>query len=258
MSIFNKISKSFKTVGRNISHESQRRKDLAYIKESILERFDIRQLRNCCRYYKIGEPDPTKFNWGTGNTNKVRLTKAHWIKHVQRNVSLDNIKDYAKKQRINISDIVREEEDLAGERAAILSGAPVEPAEPSGPDDPFLQSVMAAINEFEPARAYSEEAHYQLELNGWLKSEFPSADIEVQTGYTRPDIVIDRVAIEIKGPTRARDLNTILDKCYRYLQNYDHLIIVLFDVNVKADRYAEWLDSIKTHFPDVPVIRKDV
>lgn len=257
MGLFDKISKSLDTVGKNISYESQKRKDSAYLKENILERFDIRQLKNCCRYYKVGEPDPTKFNWGTGNINKVKLTKAHWIEHVQRNVSLDDIKDYAKKQRINISDVVREEGELAVERAAILTGGPVAPAPAPRRDDPFLQSIIAAINQFQPSRAYSEEAHYQLELNGWLKSRFPSAAIEIQTGYSRPDIVVDNVAIEIKGPTKARDLNTIMDKCQRYLQNHDHLIVVLFNVDVAPDRYAEWLDGIQTHYPDVPVIRKD-
>lgn len=188
----------------------------------------------------------------------MKLTKAHWIEHVQRKVSLDEIKDYAKKQRINISDVVREEGELAVERAAILRDGAVAPDPARGPDDPLLRSVIEAINEFQPARAYKEESHYQIELNGWLKSRFPSTDIEIQTGYSRPDIVVDNVAIEIKGPTKARDLNTIMDKCQRYLQNHDHLVVVLFDVDVKPDRYAEWLDGIQTHYPDVPVIRKDL
>ena len=257
MGLFDKISKSIETVGKNVSYERQRREDETYLKENILNRFDIRQLQNCCRYYKIGEPNPTEYNWSTGNSNKVRLTKAHWIEHVRKKVSLDDIKDYAKKQRISISDVVKEENTLATQRAQIINptATPVI-IEPSA-HSKLMLNIIGEIEAFQPAKAYKEESHYQVELNGWLKSKFPSAAIEIQTGYSRPDIVIDNVAIEIKGPTKAKDLDTILDKCHRYLQNHDHLVVVLFDVDVKADRYTEWLDSIKTHFPDVPVIRKD-
>lgn len=257
MGLFDKISKSIETVGKNVSYERQRREDEAYLKENILNRFDIRQLQNCSRYYKVGEPNPTEYNWSTGKTNKIRLTKAHWIEHVQKKVSLDDIKDYAKKQRISITDVVKEENTLTAQRAQIINPTVTPDILEPSTHSKLLQRVIAEIEAFRPARAYKEESHYQVELNGWLKSKFPSAAIEIQTGYSRPDIVIDNVAIEIKGPTKARDLDTILDKCHRYLQNHDHLVVVLFDVDVKADRYAEWLDSIKTHFPDVPVIRKD-
>lgn len=257
MGFFDKISKSIETAGRKVSYEVQRREDETYLKENILDRFDIRQLKNCCRYYKTGEPDPTEYNWSTGNTNKVRLTKAHWIEHVRKKVSLDDIKDYAKKQRISISDVVKEENNLATQRAQIINpAATLDIIEPSAHSE-LLRDVIAEIEAFQPAKAYTEEALYQVELNGWLKSKFSSAAIEIQTGYSRPDIVIEDIAIEIKGPTKARDLDTILDKCHRYLQNHDHLVVVLFDVDVKADRYAEWLDSVNSHFPDVPVIRKD-
>lgn len=275
MGLFDKITKSIGAVEQRIAEENQKQKELAaqraiqredrarlkkdllYLKECVLERLDIRQLKNCCRYYEIGEPDSTKYNWSTGNRNKIRLTKADWIEHIQDGVTLEDIKDYAKKQRINISDIIKEEEELALKRAAAMRGESIEPDLILYPENQILQSIIASINEFQPARAYKEESHYQIELNGWLKSRFPSAGIEIQTGYSRPDIVIDNVAIEIKGPTRARDLNTIMDKCHRYLQNHDHLIVVLFGVDVPADRYAEWLDGIQTHYPDVPVIRKD-
>lgn len=257
MGFFDKISKSIETAGRKVSYEVQRREDETYLKENVLDRFDIRQLKNCCRYYKIGDPNPTEYNWSTGNSNKVRLTKAHWIEHVRKKVSLDDIKDYAKKQRISISDVVKEENNLATQRAQIINPAATPDIIEPSTHSKLLQDVIAEIEAFQPAKAYKEESLYQVELNGWLKSKFSSAAIEIQTGYSRPDIVIDDIAIEIKGPTKARDLDTILDKCHRYLQNHDHLVVVLFDVDVKADRYVEWLDSVKTHFPDVPVIRKD-
>ncbi|MDI6720739.1 MAG: hypothetical protein QMD46_14180, partial [Methanomicrobiales archaeon] len=76
----------------------------------------VNTLKNLCRYYKIGEPDPTKYNWGTGNINKVRLNKSHWIEHARRKIPLEDIKEYAKKHRINIADVQREQIELENER----------------------------------------------------------------------------------------------------------------------------------------------
>jgi hypothetical protein len=89
-----------------------------------------------------------------------------------------------------------------------------------------------------------------------LSKTFPSARIEEQRGSSRPDIVIDNIAIEIKGPTKSQDLKTIADKCMRYGEHFpDGIIIVLFEVKVNDRYYKEWLEGIKKYFPQVEVIR---
>lgn len=119
-----------------------------------------------------------------------------------------------------------------------------------------INRVTSEIKNFSPARKYGNEFPYQVELVGYLKNKFPEADIEQQRGSSRPDIVIGDVAIEVKGPTRTGDLQTIADKCMRYAQHFGEIIIVLFEVEVYEPRYEEWVRGIKHTFPKVEIIRR--
>lgn len=107
-----------------------------------------------------------------------------------------------------------------------------------------------------PLRRYDKEIYYQDTLASFLRSKFPSTKIEDSRGSTRPDIVVKGIAIEIKGPTYYKDLQTVADKCLRYTQNFPNgMICVLFNVNVNENRYREWLKGVNTYYPDVKVVR---
>ncbi|MEM7821437.1 MAG: FeoB-associated Cys-rich membrane protein [Candidatus Aenigmatarchaeota archaeon] len=117
--------------------------------------------------------------------------------------------------------------------------------------------VVKEIEEFTPAKEeLRHEYNYQLNLHGWLKRTFPSAVIEKQKGSSRPDIVVDTIAIEIKGPTGRAELETIASKAMRYSHYYEGLIVVLFELKVSPQYYQEWLEGLKRHFPNVRVIVK--
>jgi hypothetical protein len=120
----------------------------------------------------------------------------------------------------------------------------------------LINQIVSEIENFKPSRGYHDEFPYKIELIGYLKSKFPNADIEQQKGSSRPDIVVNDVAIELKGPTRTEQLKTIADKCMRYYQHFKGLIIVLFEVEVNEPRYEEWKQGIKNTFPNVRIIRK--
>ena len=120
----------------------------------------------------------------------------------------------------------------------------------------FFNRIVEAIKRFEPSRRYRNEFGYHTELQGFLKSQFPTAKIEFQTGSSRPDIVIGNVAIEVKGPTTRKELKTIADKIIRYSRYYNKLIVVLFELNVNATYFHEWAEGIKKNFPFVKIIVK--
>jgi hypothetical protein len=65
----------------------------------------------------------------------------------------------------------------------------------------------------------------------------------------------NRNRVEVKGPTTNRELKTIVDKVIRYLQYYEAVVVVLFDVQ-DEQRYAEWKRGMESRFPEVVVIRK--
>ena len=272
----NKVNKGVKNLQNNYSHNKQTKKDNNYLKESILRRFDLKMLQNLCKYYGVGKPNNEKLNFETGNYVKVRLTKIDWIEYSSRKLSLDEIKKYAKSHRINIRDVEAEEKQMMISREEgylkkkeeISQIGSSEEYELTDVNDLFedrsysesiFQNLIYSINNFQPLRHYNEERFYQIELTGWLKSHFPNSfvDIEVQKGYSRPDIIVDNVAIEIKGPTSKQDLESIYGKCDRYIQDYSSLIVVLFNVKVSEDKYQDWESAINQHFPGVVILRKE-
>ncbi|HUU63056.1 MAG TPA: hypothetical protein VMX96_03945 [Dehalococcoidia bacterium] len=121
----------------------------------------------------------------------------------------------------------------------------------------LINRITGAIERFPPARKYRDEFPYQTDLHGWLIAQFPSTKIEIQRGSSRPDIIVDNIAIEVKGPTRTSDLVTIADKCIRYGQHFDGPIIVLFELDVSEKRYYEWKKGLENTYPNARVIRKD-
>jgi hypothetical protein len=118
----------------------------------------------------------------------------------------------------------------------------------------IVNRLTGHIKAFRPLRDYANEWDYHRELQIHIKAVFSDARIEVQTGSSRPDIVVQNIAIEVKGPTYTRDLQTIADKLMRYSQHYDTVIVVLFNVQVNERRYSEWERGIRNTFGDVRII----
>jgi FtsZ-interacting cell division protein ZipA len=118
----------------------------------------------------------------------------------------------------------------------------------------IVNRLTGHIKAFRPLRDYANEWDYHRELQIHIKAVFSDARIEVQTGSSRPDIVVQNVAIEVKGPTYSKDLQTIADKLMRYSQHYDTVIVVLFNVQVNERRYSEWERGIRNTFGDVRII----
>jgi hypothetical protein len=118
-----------------------------------------------------------------------------------------------------------------------------------------LDIIIKEIKSYKPPREKLKlEYNYQLGLHGYLSKTFPQAKIEKSKGSSRPDIIIDNFAIEIKGPTRSSDLSTIADKILRYKLHWKKIIIVLFEIEVKDRRYNEWKEGILR----IPQIADDI
>lgn len=119
------------------------------------------------------------------------------------------------------------------------------------------RSIRSEIIKFLPSQPWSGEEGYHGELQGYLKRKFPESEVEIQRGSSRPDIVVDDTAIEVKGPTTNEGLITIADKSMRYTQHFKKFIVVLFNVKVKKRMYKEWKKGMENTFPHVDIIRID-
>lgn len=186
---------------------------------------------------------PQSFDGGRPTDDDYRRT-------IMINVSLDDVIDFARRKRIPIREITEKiDKDKAEQEFKKLSE--------NANIDEMVKDVANAIKNFKPSQNYKFELPYQAELVGWLKHKFPSAVIEKQRGSARPDIVVGGIAIEVKGPTRDKDLVTIADKCLRYSKYFRQgIIIVLFNVSVNQYRYKDWLEKLTDTFPQVIVIKK--
>lgn len=128
---------------------------------------------------------------------------------------------------------------------------------PQLPSKKLHVNVENAINSFKPSRNWEYERQYQDELFSWLKRDFPNiVEYEVTKGSSRPDLVIKDIAIEIKGPTGNRELDTLTTKFLKYANYYPHFIIVLFDCHFSEGHFDEIQSGIKKVAPHVIIIRK--
>ena len=114
--------------------------------------------------------------------------------------------------------------------------------------------VIESIENFKPSKKWGNEDSYHKELLGWLKQPFPEIKYELQTGGSRPDLVIDKIAIEIKGPTDNQALNTLSTKILKYSHYYDDIIIVLFETSFSERNFNEIANGIKKTYSHVHII----
>jgi hypothetical protein len=120
----------------------------------------------------------------------------------------------------------------------------------------LIFKVIESIENFKPAKKWHNEDSYHKELLGWLKQPFPEIKYELQTGGSRPDLVIGKIAIEIKGPTDDNALNTLATKILKYSHYYEHVVFVLFEPSFSERNYKEITSGIKNTYLHVHVIRK--
>lgn len=230
------IIKGTKAIADTTQRSMQRR---AW-RDKILRRMSSRKIKQLAREKRIKPAFVEK-----PSTND-------YIGAIKNRVSLEEIIAYAKRNRVNIRDIL---EDI--DKAKADEELKKMRAHGENIDDYFMQ-VVEAINSFKPLREHKEEIQYQIDLARWLENKFPTTVIEQQRGSSRPDIIIGSIAIEIKGPTGQLELNTIASKCMRYSQHYSQgMIVVLFDVWVGQRYYDEWRKGLSKSFPDVVVIKKN-
>lgn len=89
--------------------------------------------------------------------------------------------------------------------------------------------VVDTIKALKYYPTFREERPYHSMVYGYLIGKGFDVKWEVGTGGSRPDLVVDGVAIEIKGPTDAMALQTLSHKVMKYSNHYHFLVVVLFD-----------------------------
>jgi len=183
-----------------------------------------------------------------GNSTQIELWRAE-----DKNIRKRQLRRYFEKKNILLKRKTVEQKQKT-ETKNIKEQQELKPQEIK--DILTVDRVVSVIQTFRPSQQWNGEEGYHAELQGYLKVFFKDARVEVQRGSSRPDIVINDIAIEVKGPTYFEGLQSIADKCIRYTQHFhERLIVVLFDVKINDYIYQEWLVGMNRTFPLIKVIR---
>lgn len=174
------------------------------------------------------------------------------VKTLKRKVKLDYIIAFCERNQFEIQDIL----DLHDKRKAKRE---LKRMDKEGFDKSLFFNVKKEIMKFEPLMPnYPNELPFHVDLARYLKNVFPDLKVEVRKGSSRPDIVIESIAIEVKGPTGSRELDSVSTKCFKYPQHFDQgLIVVLFKIKGVTTNYLnEWKKGLTDKFPRIEVIKK--
>jgi hypothetical protein len=177
------------------------------------------------------------------------FTYEELVASLMKYISLQKILDFAKSKNIPVREVEFEIDQYFRKKNL------VDDPSDSQVNDGVFQKILEKIDLFKPLLPYyPNELSYQLDLGRYLLQYFPTAKLEEQRNSARPDITIDDVAIEIKGPTYEIGLQSIADKCLRYPLYFEKgLIIVLFDVKITSRFLEDWKKGLQTKFPHVVI-----
>jgi hypothetical protein len=211
-------------------------------KEKILLRLDSKMIRQLARENRI-HPEFVD-----------NPTNDDYIDAIKNGVPLDDIITFAKRNHVPIRDVLTEIEELKikeDNREIRNDGSAIKD---------FYEQVVREIKLFQPSGSYDNESPYHMELLGYLKAKFPNKKVESEKYRVSsiPDITIDGIAIEVKGPTGERELRTIADKCLRYCPSHPKgMIVVLFRISPNIQFfYDDWFRDMNKLHPEVKIISK--
>jgi hypothetical protein len=261
--IFGKIGGAVKSGSRKVRHTVLLKKHNSHIQKLIIAQFNLKEIQNLCLFFNIGSPHPVGFD-SKDELVLFKPTYDDWKNHAFKHIELWKLREYAKKRNKIPYEISELEKQYKQERREKYpeyetddeTGLPIDSSHQC--DMMLVQELINAIEEFRPIKVFRNEELYHTNLYTYLCEKIPrEVGFEEQRGRSRPDIVVGDIAIEVKGPTDNQGLITIADKINRYSQHFDHIIVVLFEVQVFEKFYQEWYESIMRHYDgQVTIIRK--
>ncbi|MEM2618828.1 MAG: hypothetical protein QW356_05030 [Candidatus Hadarchaeales archaeon] len=203
------------------------------LKKQILSKFEVKNLKEICKFYRIGEPPLAWIDQVlTGGTRKE-----YYIKWIMERLTLNQITSFCKRHGIEIGDIVggvpkpKTAEKMHVKVQKFEVGKPTETEKAQATE---FDSILDCIEkEFEPENVRDEE-ELRIQLLQFLKARFPDKKPEkgVPTRRGKVDILIaGRYAIELKIADNKGKLRNLVGQLRDYKKEYNEVGVVLLDVN---------------------------
>jgi hypothetical protein len=122
--------------------------------------------------------------------------------------------------------------------------------------DDILERSIHAIEGYSPTTVYPDSERYRAEMGAYLRENLSGHTVEVHDHWSKPPIVIDTIAVDVKGPADDHALETLSTNCLQYARSYRSLIVVLFDRRFSSDHYDDMIAKLEGIFQNVTVILK--
>ena len=247
MSFWKKVGESIKKTAKTIGEEIKTRQEISKTKRRILNKFEMKDLKRICKDYGIGEPSKYEEDFITGERRKRTVTREHYINRIMSRLSLEQIKNFADKHRIDTWDIVKEEKKPI-RRSEEIKEQPKEKKvtkieiKRQSEFDSILEDIE---NEFEPEECRNEE-DFEKQLVQYLKYKLPnSVKRQVTTRKGTIDLVIDnKYAIELKIADNRSKLRDTKGQIHDYLKVFNELAVIILDVGkLRRSEIKEYVDD---------------
>ena len=273
MDYLKKIGSTIEKATKNIDNEIKARQERERVKKQILDRFEMWALKKICRDYGIGEPSEYEEDPETGRKRKRVVTRKEYVSYVQKNLNLDQIKKFAYKNRIDISDIVEEEKEIKKSEEPRVRKKDTEQkeTEQKKPEPVKEEKVIVAetetgdelgriLNDIEanfPSISGRDEREFEKQLLVYLRNRYPNKKIieQMRTSAGTVDIGIDegingKYAIELKVAYNKSTLQNLVGQIHGYLKDIsikkENLGIVLIDGKfMEYDRIKEYVKDYR-------------
>jgi len=241
-----KVEESIKKTANTIGEEIKTRQEISQTKRQILNRFEMKDLINICKDYGIGGPSKYEKDFITGERRKRTVTRKHYIDRVMARLSLEQIKNFADKHRIDTWDIVKKEKKPI-RRIEEIKEQPKEKKvtkteiKRQSEFDSILEDIE---NGFEIEECINEE-DFEKQLVQYLKYKLPKIKRQVATRKGTIDLVIDdKYAIELKIAHNKSRLRDLKGQIHDYLKVFDDLAVIILDVGeLKRSEIKEYVDD---------------
>lgn len=270
MGFLDKVKSGVKTVagevGKEIEKEKERQRqgqERRRQKLQILNQLDMSGLQKMCKNMGIGEPidyDPIEYSL-YGKKTRFKLTRDHYVNHIINKLTVDQIRGYAEKMRINVPEIEQKIEPVIIKEPTEDVDTENEPEKVEdkpkvvNKDEEKLKKILHEIKELRPKRAFEKESEYENTVYTRLEVFFPNIESQVSFANSRVDIKIDKFGIEIKNHPDQNEINRLIGQLISYRRFFKHIIVVIFNPkDYKAIKYLK--EQIKELNLAVTIIEK--
>lgn len=240
-----------------VSDEIQRREELKRNKTKALRRLTLRQLQYMARNYGV---EVTSQELVFFDEKAPKLTKDDYIVCIRSGLSYEEIINYLKKRKINVSDLMSESNQNNGTTVSKKTQNDIPQTGVStelSSDEGILHSVLSTIsqefdNSLKVVDEYDFESHVVSILNFTYGKKGWNISRQVQCGESsdKIDIVLEnnmeKIGIELKIGESKSYIRSSFGQLYDYSEHYGNIALVVLDIGkIKPDFYEDFEPKLK-------------